>query len=913
MTIERKFLGWHAPFLGLAADWLLEDRDALPTTLVIVPTSQAGRRMREAMAETAGALLSPKFVTPGSLLRTPDPSVAADWIEQLAWLETMEAIKDWSAYDALFPEPPEAEGTWADSLSVEFVGLRRSLQEAGLTLEAAANLLGNSIEAERWACLKRLEKSMESKLRQWGYDSRSRILARGISMPHGISRILLVGLTELAPILRKALTQCGLPITALIGAPDAESNHFCEFGTPLIDWSEKIIPLPETDQVSIHLVADSKQQAAEAVRLVAEAQTPSHALAIGCGDAGDGETLERTFAENGWVAFHPGARTITTGLTRWFALWTEWLAKGKLSTVADLLALPESTTLAGSQRVEAARSLAILRDKHLITNADDLQRLIHSSSLSNSWLYSHAHALLPILESFEKKRVSFERIGADKGISEMLAELAEHADPTSAEWIAMQDFVAKAAPLMRQLQRRPDFWVSLMLSQVPSPLPQPPDNRALDIQGWLELFFEPGTHLVLCGMNEGRVPASVSNDPWLGEKARAWLGLITSNQRAARDAFLFRSMLEARRATGKVDILCAKSGQRGEALLPSRLLLAAPAEELPARVKKLFEELQPPESSLKWTRDWLWQTGSHTDIKKIHVTSFRSYLSCPYRFYLGHVCKMQASDPERNEWDHRDFGNIAHLILEAFGRDAEIRDSDDSEKISQWLSKKLDETVAQLHGDTPSLAIRIQKEALRQRLRWASKVQAEERAKGWKIREVEVSAQLTIGEYLITAKIDRIDEHEKTGELRVFDYKTGKVDDVQKKHIKKQSTNKERPPHLADDDCAAYFVREGKNKIESWQWIDLQLPLYAKAILERDQKIATPAYFAIGDTEKHVRISEWENFSQDEIDLAVSCADWIGKRIRQGIFWPPAEKPNFDDYKVLSCGKSLIDMCASQH
>lgn len=910
MTIERKFLGWHEPFLGLAADCLLADRDTLPSTLVIVPTSQAGRRLREAMAEKAGALLSPKFVTPGSLLRTPDPSVAADWIEQLAWLETMEEINDWSSHEALFPEPPETEGTWADSLSVEFVGLRRSLQEAGLTLEAAAKLLGNSVESERWACLKQLEKSMESKLRLWGYESRSRILARGIAMPPGITRIHLVGLTELPPILRKALNNCAHPISALIGAPAEESAHFCEFGTPLADWSGKIIPLPETDQSSVHLVADSKQQAGEAVRLVAEAQTPSHALAIGCGDAGDGETLARAFAENGWAAFHPGARTFTTGLTRWFTLWAEWLAKGKLSTIADLLALPESVALVGFQRVEAARSLAILRDKHLITNADDLRRLIHASSLSNKWLYPHANALLPVLESFEKKRLAFERLGADKGIGEMLAELAEHADPTSAEWTAMQDFVAKASPLMRQLKRRPDFWVSLMLSQVPSPLPQPPDDRAIDIQGWLELFFEPGTHLVLCGMNEGRVPASVSSDPWLGEKARAWLGLITSNQRAARDAFLFRSMLEARRDSGKVDILCAKSGPRGETLLPSRLLLAAPANELPERVKNLFQELQPPESSLKWTRDWLWQPGPHPDIEKIHVTSLSSYLACPFRFYLNHVCKMQSAEPERNEWNNRDFGNIAHVILEAFGRDAEIRDSVDAAEISKWFSDKLDESVAKYHGDTPSLAIRIQTEALRQRLQWASRVQAEQRDMGWKIREVEVSAQLTIGDYLITAKIDRIDEHEKTGELRVVDYKTGKITDVQKKHIKKESSGKERPAHLASKDCAAFFERPGKNKSESFQWTELQLPIYCQAVMLKEQKLAKPAYFAIGDTEGEVKISEWEDFTESELKSAVECAEWISKCIRQGIFWPPAEKPTYDDFKVLTCGKSLIDVCS---
>jgi len=910
MTVDRIFLGWHEPFLGLAAECLLADRDALPSTLVLVPTSQAGRRLREAMAEKAGALLSPKIVTPGSMLRTPDPAVAVEWIERLAWLETLEEIDDWSQYEALFPESPQQEGTWADPLAAEFIGVRRSLQEAGLTLEAAATLLGNSVESERWACLKRLEKSMESKLRKWGYESRSRVLARGITIPPGIARIVLAGLSELPPILRKAMMQCAHPSIAMVGAPPEESDLFCELGTPLNDWSKKIIPLPSESRGSVWLVADSKQQASEAVRLVADAQTPSHSLAIGCGDASDGETLARAFEENGWISFHPGARGVTSGLVRWFKLWAEWLAKPQIQTIADLLALPESVILAGPNRVDAAKALSLIRDQHIISGAEDLRRLIHVPKLwRNDHYASSAKWLLSILETFENRRQAFERNGADKGIGEMLSELAEHVDSTGSEWVAMQEFVTNAAPFMRRMKHSPDFWVSLMLSQIPAPAPQPPAGRAIDIQGWLELFFEPGPHLVICGMNEGRVPASVSNDPWLGENARAWLGLITSDQRAARDAFLFRSMLEARRSSGKVDIFCAKSGSRGDTLLPSRLLLAAPSDELPERVQNLFKEVQPPESSLKWERDWQWCPVHHNSIEKIHVTSLRDYIACPFRFYLKHICRMNKTDPERNEWNSREFGNIVHDILEAFGKDPVARDSSDPDFIGDWLSQKLDETLAKLHGDAPPLAIRIQTEALRQRLKWTARIQAEQRGMGWQISETELPVELTISGFVIRAKIDRIDRHEVTGALRVIDYKTGKVKQTDLSHRKKESTSKQRPTHIADLECPVFFEHPGENKNDSYQWIDLQLPLYSHAILQRQQTIPTPTYFCIGATEGEVKVSEWEDFTETDLEAAVACTEWITAQLRKGIFWPPSEKPTYDDFEILSCGKPLIDLC----
>ncbi|NNM28980.1 MAG: hypothetical protein HKO57_05625, partial [Akkermansiaceae bacterium] len=48
---RREHLGWERPFLPVLVEWLLARREELPGTLVVVPTAQAGRRLREAMAE----------------------------------------------------------------------------------------------------------------------------------------------------------------------------------------------------------------------------------------------------------------------------------------------------------------------------------------------------------------------------------------------------------------------------------------------------------------------------------------------------------------------------------------------------------------------------------------------------------------------------------------------------------------------------------------------------------------------------------------------------------------------------------------------------------------------------------------------------------------------------------------------
>ena len=104
--VEREFLGWDRPFLTKAVAWLAERRDELPGMLVVVPTAQSGRRLREALAEAAGAVLSPKIATPGSFLQSRDDEAAADWMDQVAWVEVLESVADGRNTRRCFPNRP---------------------------------------------------------------------------------------------------------------------------------------------------------------------------------------------------------------------------------------------------------------------------------------------------------------------------------------------------------------------------------------------------------------------------------------------------------------------------------------------------------------------------------------------------------------------------------------------------------------------------------------------------------------------------------------------------------------------------------------------------------------------------------------------------------------------------------------
>jgi ATP-dependent helicase/nuclease subunit B len=180
----RVFLGWDGPFLPKVAAWLLDQTMHLPQALVVVPTSQSGRRLREALAlQAGGALLTPKIVTPGILLDTPDPAVATEWMERLAWMEVLDHITDWEVLEDLFPEPPEATPEWSGGFASDLTSLRRTLQQNGHTLTSAARIFSKSIECARWEALARLENRMERLLEAWSLRSRSRVLAAGVHLP----------------------------------------------------------------------------------------------------------------------------------------------------------------------------------------------------------------------------------------------------------------------------------------------------------------------------------------------------------------------------------------------------------------------------------------------------------------------------------------------------------------------------------------------------------------------------------------------------------------------------------------------------------------------------------------------------------------------------------------------------------
>ncbi len=361
---RRIFLGHTSPFLPLLTAHLLEDRDSLPGTLVIVPTSQSGRLLRESLAAAAVALLAPAVATPGSLLHLDDPSIAPPWLEKIAWITALESLTpaDWEKHAGLLPTPP-AEGDlpsdWAVSLASEIVGLRSTLQDHLHNLFSASKFLANTPESPRWEALAEIEILAERTLAEWSYQSRSTALRTRFKLPD-YERIVLAGVTEMPPCLVTALEAYSGDLTVIIAAPESEKEHFSPLGIPLENWRNR--PLPARTATSV--AADPEQQSALALEVVSATGASSDEVALGTADDQAGAALARTFTAAGWTAFHPAATRPAPSLVRWLTAWRDWLSKPSTRHLAALLSLPEADSLADGNRAGTLRALNRLRDRN---------------------------------------------------------------------------------------------------------------------------------------------------------------------------------------------------------------------------------------------------------------------------------------------------------------------------------------------------------------------------------------------------------------------------------------------------------------------------------------------------------------------------------------------------------------------
>ena len=913
-NLRQVFLPWDRPLPAQAAAWLARDWDGtgpldLSTWLVVVPTRQSGRRLREALAEHAAvrnsAVLAPRVVLPEDVVAPAADAggmtIASRLESQLAWAEVLRAA-DLEEFRTVFPvDPPARNFAWAARLAGQFQRLQATLGENGLRMRDVVARAGAGLpEVERWQQLAELERRYDGTLavRGRGDAQAGKIdLARSAVVPAGVARIVLLGTPDPLPLAVGVLALWAQtrPVDVVVCGPDEPEAAalFDEWGRPReAAWRRRPLALADFS-AQVHLCADAAEQAARVTALARRYGAPEGLLAVGVADAEVTPVLENRLRGAGLAVFNPEGRprrrdALHTLLTALAALAREpaFDTVQVLARCPDFIAWLESRAEGGNfPRAAMLEELDDLHARHLPATID--AALVHTTKRPG------ARAALVATGELRAQltRGAFPAnaaaaLGTLFGARQLAADgaMAESA----AAWMDTLRDAARAAEKFSGLTI-PEWWELVLAQFGESVRFDPRPLGAIDLLGWLELLWEDAPHLVVTGLNDGHVPEAVTGDAFLPEALRVGLGLRTNETRFARDAYLLAALAARstssgqveRRSVGRLDLLVGKVSAAGDPLRPSRLLLLCDDAELPRRVAALFRPAAAVHPGLPWRRAWPLVPPVVTPPARVAVTALRGYLHCPFRFYLKHALKMEPVDPFKSELDALDFGTLCHAALEVMGREPTLRDCTDAAGLREFLLREADRIVRDRYGAELTLPLLVQLESARQRLGRAAEVQAEQRAAGWVVEHVERKFELAFGGVTMSGKMDRVERHAETGAVRVVDFKTSdKAVTPLAAHVRAVRREETAPEW-------ARFSLGGKELV----WIDLQLPLYLEALAAEFGGAAGAGYFNLPKAVGETALSLWEDYDAAWRAAARRCVEGVAAGVTAGIFWPPAEVP----------------------
>lgn len=911
-------LPWNQPLLQAVTAWLAHGWSGggpldLTGTLVIVPTGQSERRLREALASHAAtrnqAVFPPRVVMPAELatLGASVTGVATKSELLLAWVQTL-LDADFEALREVFPkDPPQRNFAWAMRLANEFIRLQGALTENGLRMADVPVRAGENFpEFARWRQLGELEAACEAVLAQHGLKDPQAVkiaFARNPAPPEGVTRIIVAGTPDPLPLVIKVLgayAEAGLPVDVLISGP-AENGEaaalFDCWGRPVPEaWATR--PFSPSDFAQrVRLCADPAAQADAIVACaLGYGGAPGGKLDVGVADAEVLPSLENGLARAGVPAFNPEGRPLRGG-----ALHTLLAALAELVTrepsfaaVSALLRCPDVLAWLGGLPVALLAALDDLQAKHLPSTLAAARAKARPGPLANALEEINRLRALLIVGVFpENVRTVLTEIFKERKFDQTRPEdlrAIEAAQAWGGVLIELEAAVKRFPGLAAA-----DVWELALRAFGDSQRFDDKPEGAVELQGWLELLWDDVPHLIVAGMNDGRVPDAVVGDAFLPEELRERLGLKTNAARFARDAYLLHA-LEAVRAggRGRLDLLVGKTSAAGDPLRPSRLLLQCADADLPARVAFLFSPAEAARPTPPWMRAWKLKPRTDAKIETLSVTSFRDYLKCPFRFYLKRGLKMEAVDPHKAELDAMDFGTLCHAALEAMGKpDSPVRDCTDASVLRGFLLEELDRAARAIFGDYPALPLVVQLESARQRLSKVADVQARLRADGWVIERTEWALDIVIGGMPVRGKIDRIDRNELTGEVRVIDYKTSDTP------VNPVDAHVRGPKRTEDLDALPEFARFSLGGDDAI-WVDLQLPLYLEAVATEYGHAVACGYFNLPKAAGETGLAIWTGYDAEVQASAMRCAEGVVAAVKARRFWPPAELPvERDEFGVL--------------
>lgn len=638
MPIRREFLGWDAPPLQAAVDFLCGDfcgderRDDvrragveratldLRDLLVVLPARRAARRLEQRLVERCErenvVLIPPRWVTVGSLpeqLYPPQKPFADDLIQQLVWAHALTEV-DQDALSDLIRHLPESQGqasgrdllAWMD-LAGMLQRLHRELASDVLSFREVVEAVAawGPQEQRRWAVLATLQERYHTKLDS--LELWDRQTARSVALKQQEcsfpGRIVLCGTVDMNRAMRLMLDQVADSVTALIFAPAEQADLFDSHGCVRPErWATFQIPLPlET----VHLAEGPPQQADSIIaglRREACRYGPDE-ISIGVPDESLVPLLKERLGQVGVQArWGPGKSVQETGVFCLLRAIGDYLRSRRFDDFAAWMRHPEMAHWLARQPDGPATSDWLTQldesyNRHLparldLESASSMARLADLSGLlgpCRRLLEALWGSARPLVEWVAPWRTLLHQIYADKTF-----DLDRETDRL--QWQACQalgdalEALGAVPPEISPVLHAADALSFALQACGTQRLGGTQEPDSVELLGWLELPLDDAPCLFVSSFNEGRVPSSFNADLFLPNSLRQQLGLEDNSRRYARDAYATCLLLNSRK---HLEWFVGQTDRDGNPLSPSRLLFMDPNEPAARRLIRLMEPQHP--------------------------------------------------------------------------------------------------------------------------------------------------------------------------------------------------------------------------------------------------------------------------------------------------------------------------------
>ncbi|MFC2027533.1 hypothetical protein ACFLU3_02480, partial [Chloroflexota bacterium] len=328
MPVERYFLGWNTPITTKVREFLLPEQISGPVDLgkdlIIVPTQQAGRRLRESLAvhcsERKTALVPPRVVTPSYFLRPDEETTnTANSAETSAFWANILMNANLAQFKSLFPaRTPDQDFPWALHMGETIQRLRDILADGGYRIADILSDFSEILEEiDRWQDLAKLETAYIKKLGECNLKDPHElgiIRAEQPELPKGTRRIIITAVPDPITLMIRALEKLAeqIPIVILIHAPESLADNFDSWGRPITSkWQDSLIDIasPETNIILASSPASVSHHVLEVIASDQDHFGPAD-VAIGVPDDSVIPFLTANLDEKGLPPFDPSGKAI---------------------------------------------------------------------------------------------------------------------------------------------------------------------------------------------------------------------------------------------------------------------------------------------------------------------------------------------------------------------------------------------------------------------------------------------------------------------------------------------------------------------------------------------------------------------------------------------------------------------------